>query len=78
MFVRSFKGRKFDGMESQVLRPIMRAFVVLAGARFVMRAKYAISFLSPLHGRELFMPIPIWFVAATIRVSSRGNMIEVL
>lgn len=46
------------------------------GARLVIRAKYAISFFSPFQGRELLSPIPIWFVAATMRVSSRGSMFD--
>lgn len=42
------------------------------------RAKYAISFFSPVQGRVPARPIPILFVAATIKVSSRGVMLESL
>jgi hypothetical protein len=42
---------------------------------FVTRAKYAISFLKPVHGRVPARPMPILFVAATMRVRSRGPML---
>jgi hypothetical protein len=38
----------------------------------VTRAKYAISFFRPVQGRVPPRPMPILFVAATIRVNSRG------
>jgi hypothetical protein len=81
-------------MLSQVLRPIITAFVfykpVRIGvqaleemptpglARLVTRAKYAISFLSPVQGSVPPRPIPILVVAATINVSSRGIIVELL
>jgi hypothetical protein len=46
-------------------------------ARFVTRAKYAISFLRPVQGNVPAFPMPILDVAATIRVSSCGSMVGV-
>lgn len=94
IFVLSFNGRNFGGMLSQVLRPIIRAFVsykaVRIGiqpfeetptpglARLVTRAKYAISLFSPVQGSVPPRPIPILLVAATIKVSSCGIIVELL
>ncbi len=47
-------------------------------ARLVTRAKYAISFLSPVQGSVPPRPIPILLVAATIKVSSRAIIVELL
>ncbi len=46
-------------------------------ARFVTRAKYAISFLRPVQGNVPAFPMPMLEVAATIRVSSCGSMVGV-
>jgi hypothetical protein len=40
------------------------------GKRFVTRAKYAISFRNPVQGSAPLRPMPICWVAATMRVSS--------
>lgn len=42
------------------------------------RAKYAISFFNPVHGSVPALPMPILFVAATIRVSSRAGMVTLV
>jgi hypothetical protein len=46
-----------------------------AGIRFVTRAKYAISFLNPVQGSSPARPMPMFRVAATIRVSSKGSIV---
>lgn len=81
-------------MLSHVLRPIITAFLLYKAvridnptlkeghtpglARLVTRAKYAISFFSPVQGNVPPRPIPILLVAATIKVSSLGVMVESL
>lgn len=40
------------------------------------RAKYAISFFNPVQGRVPLRPMPIFVVAATMRVSSRGGIVD--
>lgn len=65
-------------MLSHVLRPIITAFLLPGLARLVTRAKYAISFFSPVQGNVPPRPIPILLVAATIKVSSLGVMVESL
>ena len=43
---------------------------------FVTRAKYAISFFSPVHGKVPARPIPMFRVAATINVNSTGSIFD--
>lgn len=40
------------------------------------RAKYCISLRNPFQGMEPLAPIPIFRVAATMSVSSRGCMVD--
>lgn len=46
------------------------------GTREVTRAKYCISLRKPFQGMEPLSPIPIDRVAATIKVSSTGCIVD--
>jgi hypothetical protein len=67
MLYRFESGLFFLGMLSQVLLPIITAFCCPSTAFDVTRLKYFNS-LGRRHGRELLVPIPLAFVAATMMV----------
>ena len=67
MLSRFERGLFFLGMLSQVFLPIITAFCRPSVAFDVARVKYFNS-LGRRHGRELLMPIPLAFVAATMMV----------
>jgi hypothetical protein len=83
MLILPFKGRNASGMLSHVLLPMMTAFFpaifsagcapqpsdeAVSGTRVVTFAKYAIS-RGRRHGRRPDDPIPLFIVAATIKVT---------
>lgn len=83
MLILPFKGRNASGMLSHVLLPMMTAFFpdmvsagrvpplsdeAASGTRVVIFAKYAIS-RGRRHGKRPDDPIPLFIVAATIKVT---------
>ena len=83
MFILPFRGRNARGMLSHVLLPIMTAFFLdivsawyvssfpdgaVSGTVVVSFAKYAIS-RGRRHGNRPDDPIPLFIVAATIKVT---------
>lgn len=83
MLILPFKGRNAFGMLSHVLLPMMTAFFpgifsavcvpsfsdeTVSGTRVVIFAKYAIS-RGRRHGNRPADPIPLFIVAATIKVT---------
>ena len=83
MLILPFKGRNAFGMLSQVFLPMMTAFFpdifsagcapslfdeMVSGTRVVIFAKYAIS-RGRRHGNRPDNPIPLFMVAATIKVA---------
>jgi hypothetical protein len=51
-------------------------FEDIASILLVTRAKYAISFFNPVQGSVPARPMPMFRVAATIKVNSKGIMVE--